>query len=442
MNNIELLKTTHYDDHNYEAPLAKARPKVKWPEPLEPAAFHGVAGEIIKAIEPHTESDINALLIQFFTIFGNVIGRTSYFPVEADRQHLNLFSVIVGNSSKARKGTGLGHIKRLFQDVEPDYMKSRVISGLSSGEGLIASVRDQKTVESRDEETGRIHTKVVDEGVTDKRALCIETEFASVLQALRREGNKLSAIIRDCYDHGNLSILTKNDPIKATDSHISVIGHITQPELKRYLNDVELLNGFANRFIWVASKRSKILPLGGNFNHSSIESQLLTLRRAIDFGRRTAKLSFSKDGYVLWCEIYRKYAEERPGLYGSLIARAEATLIRVSSIYALLDQSSEVKPEHLKAALAVWEYVERSIRFIFGNHTGNKHADKILRALIAEENGLTQTEIYKDVFSKNLNKEFIGEALTLLKEEGLATDAVEDSEGGRKRIRWRCTQSH
>jgi hypothetical protein len=99
--------------------------------------------------------------------------------------------------------------KRRFTTLENTLrsaVRRRLLSGLSSGEGLIASVRDQ-VVKDVVGEDGKATSEILDEGVSDKRALCIETEFASALQAFRREGNKLSAVIRDCWDHGNLSVV-------------------------------------------------------------------------------------------------------------------------------------------------------------------------------------------------------------------------------------------
>ena len=54
---------------------------------------------------------------------------------------------------------------------------------MSSGEGLIAQVRDP----ADDKDT---HTPA------DKRRLVIEPEFAQTLKVLAREGNTLSAIVR------------------------------------------------------------------------------------------------------------------------------------------------------------------------------------------------------------------------------------------------------
>ena len=69
-----------------------------WPEPLAENAYEGLAGEIIKIIEPHSEADPAALLFSLFVLYGNVIGRTAYFVAEADRHFLNLF--LAGESSK------------------------------------------------------------------------------------------------------------------------------------------------------------------------------------------------------------------------------------------------------------------------------------------------------------------------------------------------------
>lgn len=77
-----------------------------------------------------------------------------------------------------------------------------------------------------------------------------------------RDGNTLSAVLRDCWDTGNLRVLTRKDPLRATAAHVSVLGHVTVPELRRRLTDTEAANGFANRFLWVCVRRSKRLPAG------------------------------------------------------------------------------------------------------------------------------------------------------------------------------------
>src|SRR3954451_14479263 len=48
---------------------------VGWPAPPAPAAYTGLAGEIVAAIAPHTEADPVALLAQLLVAFGAAAGR-------------------------------------------------------------------------------------------------------------------------------------------------------------------------------------------------------------------------------------------------------------------------------------------------------------------------------------------------------------------------------
>ena len=177
-----------------------------WPDPLDEAAFYGLAGVFVRTIEPHTEADPVALLAQFLVSFGNIIGRSAYFVTEADKQFLNLFVVLVGMSAKGRKGTSWGYIRKVCNGAVDAFEKDRIASGLSSGEGLMYAVRDpqyeSKPEMEKGKPTGKKFTVCVDDGVTDKRLIVVEPEFAQVLKVMAREGNTLSPIIRSIWDSG------------------------------------------------------------------------------------------------------------------------------------------------------------------------------------------------------------------------------------------------
>jgi len=154
---------------------------------LSNTALYGLAGEIVRTIEPHTEADNAALLIQLLVGFGCLIGKTAYFRAEADYHYTKLFAVLVGASSKGRKGTSWGQIRRLLCRVDESFADC-VQDGLSSGEGLIFHVRDAQTKKVAIKEKGRIvdyQDEIVDEGATEKRAFIGEPEFARVLRAWR-----------------------------------------------------------------------------------------------------------------------------------------------------------------------------------------------------------------------------------------------------------------
>ena len=387
-----------------------------YPTSLAEAAFYGLAGDIIRTIEPHTEADPSGLLVQLFTAFGNVIGRGPHFLVEATPHFTNVSTVLVGETSKSRKGTSYGHIIKVTKGVDKDWVNNRIRNGLSSGEGLIWAVRDPMPG---------------DPGVQDKRLLVVESEFASTLKVMRREGNTLSPVIRNAWDTGDLNILTKNSPAKATGAHISIIGHIRRGELLRYLDSTEAGNGFGNRHLFTCVRRSKCLPEGGNLKDSDLEPLIDRLRETVEFSQAVGdfRIKFDEEARALWYEVYPNLSEGKPGLLGAMTARAEAQVIRLGCIYALLDISLEIRVEHLKAALAVWDYCEASCRYIFGDKLGDPVADGLLKALHGSgTEGMTRTDINKLFKGHRLSNE-IGRALHLLESLGLARQKTQETRG-------------
>src|SRR5262249_39129657 len=155
------------------------------------------------------------------------IGPLPYYEVESDRHHANAFVVLVGNTSKARKGTSAGRIKAITKLADPVWSDERIKSGLSSGEGLINEVRDQ--VQKWDSKSRAC--EVTAPGVPDNRLMIFEPKSAGPLRVAERHGNTLSPIIGRAGVRDKLSTLTKNPPPTATGSHISIVGHATTQEL-------------------------------------------------------------------------------------------------------------------------------------------------------------------------------------------------------------------
>ncbi|HXG31929.1 MAG TPA: hypothetical protein VNJ11_01080 [Bryobacteraceae bacterium] len=410
------------------------RPMPSWPAPLAAEAFHGLAGEFVRAVEPHTEADPAALLVQFLVAFGCVIGRRPHFVVEADHHHANMFAVLVGATSKGRKGSSEGHVRRVFAAVDPEWAAQRVLSGLASGEGLLWQVRDPIETREPVKERGRVtgyQTVLTDEGVSDKRLLIVEPEFARVLQVCEREANTLSAIMRQAWDSGTLATLTKKTAARATDAHIAIIAHITRDELLRLLTDTAAANGFANRFLWVCARRSKCLPRGGSLAAVDWQPFFRRLRAAVEFARGVDRVQPTEPAWLLWEKVYPELSEGKPGMLGAITARAEAQAMRLAMLYALLDSSDRIEPPHLSAALELWRYANDSCRWIWGDAIGDPVADQILCALRqAGAEGLTRTQICHDLLGRHLRRERVDAVLKVLARQGLAR-AERRETGGR-----------
>jgi hypothetical protein len=390
----------------------------KWPQP-DAKALYGVAGDFVRLVEPHSEADPVAILIQTLITFGNVIGRNAYAMVEETRHCMNLFAVLVGSTSSGRKGTSWAHVRRRFEAINELWGQACITSGLSSAEGLIFAVRDE---------------------VIEKRALIVEGEFASVLRVQGREGNTLSTLLRQAWDTGDLRTMTKVSPLRATGAHISIIGHITHEELLRCLDATDTANGYANRFLWLCVQRSKLLPEGGNLQESDLASINERFTKAVDFAVQRGEMRRDEEARALWYQVYGELTRDRLGLFGKITARAAAQVLRLSAIYALLDCSETIRRVHLEAALALWRYCEDSARYIFGDRIGDPVADRLLDGLrAAGERGLALTDI-SDVLMRNVNAQKTQGALKILQDAGLAYFIQERTEGkGRPAVRWFAT---
>jgi hypothetical protein len=413
----------------------------QWPAPIDEAAYYGLAGDIVRMLEPQTEADPVALLIHVLVSLGNLAGRGPHFRVGGARHYTNENAICVGKTSSARKGTAKSDTFNLLCHVDPTWVENHVMAGLSSGEGLIWAVRDeiekQEPIRDKKKTITGYQTVIADKGVADKRLLVIEPEFASVLRVAGRDGNTLSTVYRQAWDSGQLRVLNKNSPVKATGAHISIIGHITRDELLMELSNNDKVNGFGNRNLWLCVQRSKFLPDGGAWDHLDLGPLISRLKSVVEFARGVGEMRRDAEARAMWHEVYAQLSGDRGGLFGSLTSRAEAHVVRLSCIYALLDHSIEVRRCHLEGALALWKYCEDSAGFIFGTALGNQVAEQILKALRNAPEGLTRNDL-RDLFGRHRSSEEIGAALRILGEHALVASEKEDT-GGRPVELWFAT---
>jgi hypothetical protein len=373
------------------------------------------------------------VLLNILTAFGNVMGPRAHFRVEHTQHALRLFAALVGLTAEGRKGTSWSTPRHVFAAIDDAWAKDRVTSGLSSGEGFIYAVRGERWEKQPVRDKGRVvdyQRVLIDEGIAHKRLLLVEEELSQALKVMSREGNILSPILRQAWDTGILRPLTKNNPIGATDAHISVIGHITRAELLRYLDDTESANGYANRFLWALVRRSKKIPNPTGVPASVLNPLIIELRKAINAGKDIGEMRRAVEAEAWWAELYDDLSEGQPGLFGAITAGAEVQVMRLTAIYAALDSTSLIGVPHLQAGLGVWRYCEASARHIFDESTGDPVADRILAAL-QEKGSLDRTAI-RDLFGRNMPTARIERALTMLQQaKRITVEEITNSKGGR-----------
>jgi hypothetical protein len=103
----------------------------------------------------------------------------------------------------------------------------------------------------------------------------------------------------------------------------------------------------------------------------------------------------------------------------AICARAEAHTVRLALLYALLDRQRHIQPEHLKAALALWDYAARSAAWALGQTTGDPLAEQLHAALVRHPDGLTRTQL-SDLLERHQPSTRIQQALDALASTGRA----------------------
>ena len=355
----------------------------------------------MRTLAPHTEAQPEALRLQLLAAFGNVIGPGPHCMVGSTRHALNLFVVLVGESSKARKGTSWNQIARLFTEVDPAWTENRVTSARLTARGIIAVMGHQ---------------------AGDRRLLALAEELAAVLHTMGRSRSPLSPLLRSAWDGATLRLLDHDRLVHAGGAHLSLIGHITQRELAESLRRTEAHNGFANRCLWACVQRSQCLPDGGNVNAEQRSAIAHRLRLAVEWVQGQGELCFTRDRAAseLWNDHYPILSQARSGLRAAATGRAEAQVLRLSALYAALDRSPVIQLSHLQAALALWDNCSHSAGSLFGSSVADSVADRILEALQAADHGLTRKQI-RDLFQGHLGSASIDQALEKLRSLGLAT---------------------
>jgi hypothetical protein len=418
------------------AETARGNPVIKiiplaTPE-LGEAAYLGFAGEFLRAVAPYTEATDAGILAHLLPAVGTLVGSGPYVWA-GNKQPARVNTVLVGPTNAGRKGTAFGPVDLLMQRVDPQFWARQRVNGLSSGEGLIAYVADRE----EDNEDGE--TVIA---VAEKRLYVVEEEFSRVLANISREGNILSQVIRACFDNGNLATLTVV-PRRASGCHISITGHITPEELFDRLKHIEMANGFGNRFLWFTVKSAKVMPrtrpIPGKV-FQPFEPRLRALHTLAE-KRKDRPVQMDSSASKLWESVYPALREDHPGLVGAMISRGSTMVLRLALIYALLNRELNrltIGVEHLKAALAVWEYCEESARLLFQSRTGDPLGDKLLRLL-------RPGPMTRDGFNSHLSEKQKGEVRQVLAKLEAANlirkTKVGHAGAGRPAERWELVES-
>jgi hypothetical protein len=195
-------------------------------------------------------------------------------------------------------------------------------------------------------------------------------------------------------------------------------------------------NGLANRFLWIWADRKQVLsrpplyPKNINELVADLEHAISTAQRNYETtdGVGTA-IDFNEEALKEWDIVYHMLAQKEPeGFMNQILGRAEAQIVRVSSLYAALDGSLSIKPEHLGAAVAIWDYAEKSAEHIFGDRDDSSTVNRVFQHIKDNPMGLDKTGI-NSLFSGKVRSAEINESTEKLLAQGKIEMLTEQTSG-------------
>lgn len=388
-----------------------------WPS-LDRAALYGLAGEIVEAIAPNTEAAPVAMLLTLLAAFGNAAGADSRAMVGDDEHPPRLFVALVGPTASGAKGTSLGAIRPILRAADDAWFSAARVNGFASGEAIIARLGG--------------YLRAAEDEPIEKRALVIEPEFSRLLVVNSRDGSTASQVLRGAWDEGRLQHIRAKHELLASGAQLSLIGHVTPDELRAKMTATDISGGFANRVLFACVRRAQSLPSPPSVDSALVGALAKRLRAAIDFARERRTLERKQEAEALWAEFYDSQPD-RDGIVGEITARSAPQRLRLSVVYALLDESPVIRPEHVLAAEAVWRYCADSVEHLFGGLRGDRVQDQLLVEL---------RKVYPDgldgaaqhaVFGRNVTAERLRAARQALERRDLICTQHEPT-GGRERV--------
>jgi hypothetical protein len=193
-----------------------------------------------------------------------------------------------------------------------------------------------------------------------------------------------------------------------------------------------------NRFLPIASRRTKLRPDGGNIPEEVLDEYGAALADSLSCGWSTGRVERSQGATRLWHARYASLRTARPdGPVASILARAVPQVLRLSLVYALADGCSVIAEDHLTAALALWRYVEATAEWMFGAQVDTAEVDSLVAYIAsAGKAGRSRTDIYSDHFGRNRTAEEIAALLTPLVSDGRVRQQIDSSGRGRPVTRY------
>jgi DnaB-like helicase N terminal domain len=321
-------------------------------------AWYGPAKLYRQAVAESTEASDNFHLACFLTSMGCLLGRMVY--VRKGRvTYPNLYTVLVGKSGGARKGTAMSLAIDNILNIDSNVVTTET---MDSREGFIADLAaSQRTLS--------------DAGYSKELrvTLCME-EFRSFIEKAAQKGTSNLApelcVFYDCPRRRQNR--SKNNPAEVREPTLSVLAG-TSPTFLENLTLGDIAGGVGNRVCWVPGDRKARKDNPPDPNFGLMDGIKVLLAEVLEFYRLrgVTRLEMSPDAAIRYKKFYEK--EYNPPTKDEVITvlseRDDQTCLKVSMIYAALSKADRyIELHHLEPAIRYVEFLYESRFPIFAGH--------------------------------------------------------------------------
>ncbi|MEU2429149.1 DUF3987 domain-containing protein [Streptomyces sp. NPDC007861] len=295
---------------------------------------------VVTSLAPHIEWSPVGLLGGLLCAFSAMLPETRV-QRGSGSMPLMLHVLLCGGTGEG-KGQSWGVASAVAKDANSTFMAGHVINGVVGGAGLIQAVADR-----------------------DGHALIVDTEYARVLRAGRRQAN-LSQVLRDLWDGATIATSRAKEPVQVDGPRVSVMGHITPEEFRASMSATDRDGGSYNRLLILPVTQVRWLSERDQMPAHLIPEAGEAMARALRHGQRAELVTLSEDAYdaadIIRRDMLTKARESEE--LKPFAARCNEQVRRIAALFALFDLRSQVTPEDLEAAAALVTYAMESVQEI------------------------------------------------------------------------------
>jgi hypothetical protein len=324
------------------------------------AAWYGASSLYLKAFERTTNASNNYHLAAFLTMAGVLLGKSVFISEGADDTYPNLFTVIVGESGRARKDTAVNRAMKLMRGVDGSIV---LLPTINSVEGFVDELQvEQKQLEAK--------------GI--KPPLRLMVRFRELKKLIAKAGQSANSGIMSflCELYDNPPEL--KTPVRSKPAHVDEpVGCIMAATCPEWLKDMEIGDleaGLGSRTIFVPGDPKPRLRRREAPDREFIEPLKILLGQRLAVYRREgpARFEFTREAREMfdnWADAVDSKRSGNP-LIDSLTARDEETCRKVALIHAALQNTDrwEIDADQTAAAIVFTDFLYESRFPIFSEH--------------------------------------------------------------------------